>query len=396
LTPGRVLRRRWGAGALTAVVCLLAVVLVWLGWYTVRQWQQSLQLLAERQADQASDRFLVELTRDMQAVQRLVLLSPALDAFTSREPGPDPTYGAVNLVASAFARYAYPEAFFLWSRERGTAEPVFFYRRDRPVPWNAAADPAPLPVVVDEHASVGPGLLRRIQDDAAQGRRFIVFETQLDGAPYQVVARLLYRDVYRQNLEAILGFAVNLDWGATALLPRPARRGRIRPRGREHGDLDRRRFRPAGGRTDAGSRIGRAHERPFVPADVLQPGDCRGRFTSQAATPRVDDSRHDPRRFVGVGRLGRCEPDAPAGPGGSGDPRRRHCAQRARGAGPAAPCRASVRFRRQRDARIQDADRDHPRRRRNLGRRPARRRRGSSGLRPFHRPGVAAPVASGG
>jgi len=130
---GRVLLRRWGAGALAAVACLLVVVLVWLGWYTVRQWQQSLQLLAERQADQASDRFLVELTRDMQAVQRLVLLSPALDAFTSREPGPDPTYGAVNLVASAFARYAYPEAFFLWSRERGTAEPVFFYRRDRPV-----------------------------------------------------------------------------------------------------------------------------------------------------------------------------------------------------------------------------------------------------------------------
>ena len=219
---GRVLLRRWGAGALAAVACLLVVVLVWLGWYTVRQWQQSLQLLAERQADQASDRFLVELTRDMQAVQRLVLLSPALDAFTSREPGPDPTYGAVNLVASAFARYAYPEAFFLWSRERGTAEPVFFYRRDRPVRWNAAADPAPLPVVVDEHASVGPELLRRIQDDAAQGRRFIVFETQLDGAPYQVVARLIYRDVYRQNLEAILGFAVNLDWARqhyfTALL----------------------------------------------------------------------------------------------------------------------------------------------------------------------------------
>jgi signal transduction histidine kinase len=125
----------------------------------------------------------------------------------------------VNLVASAFARYAYPEAFFLWSRERGSAEPVFFYRRDRPVRWNAAADPAPLPVVVDEHASVGPGLLRRIQSDAAQGRRFIVFETQLDGAPYQVVARLLYRDVYRQNLEAILGFAVNLDWARQHYFP---------------------------------------------------------------------------------------------------------------------------------------------------------------------------------
>lgn len=215
----RVLLRRWAVGALAVVACLLVVLLVWLGWVAVRQWQQSLQLLAERQADEASERFLVELTRDMQAVQRLVLLSPALDAFTSREPGPDPTYGAVNLVASAFARYSYPEAFFLWSRERGSAEPVFFYRRDRPVPWKAAADPAPLPVIVDEHASVGPALLRRIQDDAAEGRRFIVFETQLEGTPYQVVARLLYRDVFRQKLETIVGFAVNLDWAHQHYFP---------------------------------------------------------------------------------------------------------------------------------------------------------------------------------
>ena len=215
----RVLLRRWAVSALAAVACALVVLLVWLGWFAVRQWQQSLRLLAERQVDDASERFLVELTRDMQAVQRLVLLSPALDAFTSREPGPDPTYGAVNLVASAFARYRYPEAFFLWTRERGGTEPVFFYRRDRSVPWNAAADPAPFPVIVDEHASVGSTLLRRIQDDAAEGRRFIVFETPLEGTSYQVVVRLLYRDVFRQNLETVIGFVVNLDWARQHYFP---------------------------------------------------------------------------------------------------------------------------------------------------------------------------------
>ena len=218
IRPQHVLRR-WAVAALAAVACALIVLLVWLGSFAVRQWQQSLQLLAERQADNASERFLVELTRDMQAVQRLVLLSPALDALTSREPGPDPTYGAVNLVASAFARYAYPEAFFLWTRERGGAEPVFFYRRDRPVHWHEAADPAPFPVIVDEHASVGPTLLRRIQDDAAEGRRFIVFETPLGGAPYQVVVRLVYRDVFRQHLETVIGFVVNLDWAREHYFP---------------------------------------------------------------------------------------------------------------------------------------------------------------------------------
>ena len=117
----RVLLRRWAVGALAAVACLIVVILVWVGWVAVRQWQQSLLLLADRQADDASERFVVDLTRDMQAVQRLVLLSPALDAFTSRDPVPDPTYGAVNLVASAFARYSYPEAFFIWNRERAAA-----------------------------------------------------------------------------------------------------------------------------------------------------------------------------------------------------------------------------------------------------------------------------------
>ena len=81
----RVLLRRWAVGALAAVACLIVVILVWVGWVAVRQWQQSLLLLADRQADDASERFVVDLTRDMQAVQRLVLLSPALDAFTSHE-----------------------------------------------------------------------------------------------------------------------------------------------------------------------------------------------------------------------------------------------------------------------------------------------------------------------
>jgi signal transduction histidine kinase len=208
----RVLLRRRAVGVLSAAACLLIVLLAWLGWVAVRQWQQSLMLLADRQAQDASERFLADLTSDMQAVQRLVLLSPQLDAFASREPAPDPTYGAVNLVASAFARYSYPEAFFLWNRARAVASPVFFYRRDRPVVWHTRTDTAPFPVIVDEHAAVGPSLLRRIQEEAAEGRRFIVFETELEGIPYQVVARLLYRDLFRQNLETIFGFVVNLEW----------------------------------------------------------------------------------------------------------------------------------------------------------------------------------------
>ncbi len=213
------LRRRWAVGALSAVACLLIVLLVWLGYVAVRAWQQSLLLLADRQAEEASDRFLLELTRDMQAVQRLVLLSPALDAFTSPEAAPDPTYGAVNLVASAFARYSYPEAFFLWRRERAGAGLVFFYRRDRPVRWSSPVDLAPFPVIIDEHPQVGQALTDRIEDDATSGRRFVAFEISIDEAPYQVVARLLYRDVFRQHLDTVFGFTVNLDWARHNYFP---------------------------------------------------------------------------------------------------------------------------------------------------------------------------------
>ena len=343
--------------------------LVWVGWVAVRQWQQSLLLLADRQAEDASERFLAELTRDMQAVQRLVLLSPALDAFTSREPVPDPTYGAVNLVASAFARYSYPEAFFIWNRGRAAAGPVFFYRRDRPVSVEAAADAAPFPVIVDEHASVGAALLRRIQDEAAEGRRFVVFEMPLEGASYQVVARLLYRDVFRQNLETIFGFAVNLDWARQHYFPAVLDEAASAARAGEGVAISIAddRGQPVAG-ADAGGRVRGADQRPDVPVDVLQPGDCRRRSAREAAAPLVDGSGGDARRFLAAGRFCRRQPHAGARPGRRRDAGGRHRAERARRAGPAAPGGTARRFRRQRDPRVQDADRDHTRRRRNAGR----------------------------
>ncbi len=55
-------------------------------------------------------------------------------------------------------------------------------------------------------------LVDRIEKDAAQGRRFSVFETRIGGVPYQVIARLVYGDAFREKLEAAFGFTVNLPW----------------------------------------------------------------------------------------------------------------------------------------------------------------------------------------
>jgi signal transduction histidine kinase len=192
--------------------CLLIVLLAAVGYIAVREWERSVLLLADRQAAEAADRFLNELSRDMQGVQRGVLLSPELDVFTSVQPPSDPSYEAVNLVASAFARYSYPESFFLWRRGAGDP-PTFFYRQDRRPPWTRdPGGPRRFPVVIDDRSPVGAQVLDLIQRAAAQRRPFVVIETTLDGTPYQMVARLFYRDPLRQNIDTIFGFLVNLAW----------------------------------------------------------------------------------------------------------------------------------------------------------------------------------------
>ena len=86
--------RRWAVAALAAVAGLILVILVWVGWVAVRQWQQSLLLLAGRQAEDASERFLAELTRDMQGssgwccCRRRSTRSPAASRSPTRPTGP--------------------------------------------------------------------------------------------------------------------------------------------------------------------------------------------------------------------------------------------------------------------------------------------------------------------
>jgi len=209
----KVLLRRPIMQVFALLACLSVVLLAWAGYVAVREWQNSVRLLADRQAADAADRLLIELSRDMQAVQRQVLQSPALDAFTSIEPPLDPSYEAVNLVAGAFARYSYPESFFLWRLGKSVTPSAFFYRRDRRPPWSRdAEDPGRYPVVIDERSPIGGRVLDLIQQNAGQGRPFVVFETTLNGTPYQVIARLLYRDSIRQNIVTVFGFMVNLTW----------------------------------------------------------------------------------------------------------------------------------------------------------------------------------------
>ncbi len=89
----------WLAGGMSATAC----VLTWYGYRATRQWQRSSLMLAQQQAGQTADLLVTALTRDMHAVQRLVLPSEDSSQFMQ-----DPPYDLKRAVASAFARYPYP------------------------------------------------------------------------------------------------------------------------------------------------------------------------------------------------------------------------------------------------------------------------------------------------
>lgn len=194
----------WLTLGLAASVC----VLIWFGYRGIAEWRGSASSLAARRATEKVDLLVTALTRDMRGVQQSVLLLPGADEFMR-----DPPYDVRELVVSAFARYPYPESFFAWRGGVGDASVLFFNRTGRLPTWMPEAPgPAPFPVVVATHDTIGRPLLDRIARDALRRRRFSVFDMPIAGAPHQVVARLLYQDGNPDVLDGVFGFTVNLAW----------------------------------------------------------------------------------------------------------------------------------------------------------------------------------------
>jgi signal transduction histidine kinase len=212
--------RRWLPGWLAAGVCVSVAVLSWFGYRAMTGWERSAHLLADRRANQAADLLLTALARDMRGVQHSVLSSPYWDAFMA-----DPSADITTLVASAFARYPYPESFFAWRGEPRPDGVLLFTRSDRKPSWlpdEAGVEeisPNQFPVAIRRDPLITRMLVDRIEKDAAAGRRFSVFETKIGGVPYQVIARLVYGDAFREKLEAAFGFTVNLPWARQHYFP---------------------------------------------------------------------------------------------------------------------------------------------------------------------------------
>jgi signal transduction histidine kinase len=196
------------AGWLAVGICASLSLLGWFGYRATRDFQRSSTLLEQRRADEAARLIATALTRDMHGAQSEVLSSSTWDDF-----GFDSSHEVLTLVASAFARYPYPEAFFSWHADQPTGRATFYTRADRPPPWAPPPDAGNrYPVRVLSHPGMAHDMLVSIQPDISIGRVIAVAERQIGGDTYQIVALLKYRDRLRLELTSVRGFMVNLAW----------------------------------------------------------------------------------------------------------------------------------------------------------------------------------------
>jgi signal transduction histidine kinase len=194
--------------AFTASVVVSVTLLAWFGNRAIQEWRRTSVLLAERRSKEAVDLLQGALARDMSGVQQFVLTVPQWQQFASDRP-----HELNDVVASAFARYPYPETFFAWRAGAPSANAVLFNRSDRRPTWSQGqVSPGSFPVSIERNAPVADAILASIARDVTETRALSVFTVALNGQPYQVVAVLTYGDVYREHLSGVVGFTVNLSW----------------------------------------------------------------------------------------------------------------------------------------------------------------------------------------
>src|SRR3989449_7677310 len=216
---------------LTISVFLGIATLLAFGYSVACEWQQGVAVRIAHQNEESAELIIKAITRDMRGVQARILANRDWDA-----PLPaDFTRDMTEQVATTFARYPYPESFFIW---RGGHQSVLFFSRPTRLPrWmppprsastreaqarqgaasRTARSPKRSPVVNSPIAlaadpPVADEVRRHVRISVAAQRRYAVFNTELAGIPYQIIARITYADSLREHLESVSGFTVNLDW----------------------------------------------------------------------------------------------------------------------------------------------------------------------------------------
>ena len=196
--------------SLGAALCLATAGLLLLGYRATAEWQRSEAQLSERRASEKLALLIAALDRDMKGAQLSVLVPINQEQLTGGGPASLSAY-----FARAFARFPYPESFFVWRGPSSAGETTYvFNRADRPPPWDVGpVSSAPYPVVTRRDRTALHPIVEQIQRDASHRKRFAAYEFPIAGVRYQLVVHLLYDDITGAGrLFGLAGYTVNLDW----------------------------------------------------------------------------------------------------------------------------------------------------------------------------------------
>ena len=197
----------WLTALLAVAVCLGIATLLGFGYRATREWQRSSELLMERDTAQSADLLVTAVTRDMRGAHSRVLANRdwgelSLESLTDTS----------DQVATAFARYPYPESFFSWQHNSPHGV-VFFNRTNRYPAWMPRpTEPHRYPVALVTNPPEGEALREKVAAFTAAGFRYATFDMTLGGQLYQIIARLVYADPLQERLHSVIGFTVNLAW----------------------------------------------------------------------------------------------------------------------------------------------------------------------------------------
>lgn len=193
---------------LAAGVCVCVGLLGWFGFHAISEWRTQSVALARQRSAETADLLYEAVLRDMGGVQTTVLNAPEWQQYA-----PDQPHKLNEFVASAFARYPYPNSLFAWRAGQRPEDIVFYYRAERRPAWLAGPDPdSSFPVVLRRDQAIAGTVFPAIAASVKASRQIGVHTLSLAGVPHQLVVQVFYRDDYRQSPSVVVGFTVDLQW----------------------------------------------------------------------------------------------------------------------------------------------------------------------------------------
>lgn len=195
--------------SLVVALCVATSVLLWVGHRAIVGWERSAAMLSERRADEEATMLGVALDRDMKGVQVSVLGRIGERRLDFRTPS-----DLVDMVASTFARYPYPDSLFVWRNSNAAEGRLHVFNRAARLPcWDVPSKErhSNFPVLIRSNPPALAELVAAIRRERTR-EQFVLHQLTIAGRPYQAIFSLFFDAPGSSEPAAAAGFLVDLDW----------------------------------------------------------------------------------------------------------------------------------------------------------------------------------------